>query len=161
MNSKPTGDLDRTRTPEQRAAYEKTVGQGACPFCGKLEEMPQEIRERMLFEGKYWRAWHNPFPYSGHASHLVLAPFEHWTQPSEVTPEAAQEWMELNAHLIKALDLPGGGLVMRFGDHVYKGGSITHLHSHIQVPDRLTFAIAVFYSDEALGAFFKDAQKSA
>ncbi|HYD93254.1 MAG TPA: hypothetical protein VEB18_02245 [Candidatus Paceibacterota bacterium] len=156
--TEPKGDLDRTRTTEQRAAYETTVGKGVCPFCGKVSEMPVEIRTRMIHQGAYWRAWHNPFPYPGHAAHIVLAPIEHWTQPSDVTPEAAREWMELNAHLIKTLNLPGGGIVMRFGDHEYKGGSITHLHSHIQVPDRSTFSLAVFYANESLLEFFKNAK---
>lgn len=151
------GDLDRTRSAEQRRAYAGTVGQGTCPFCGNTEDMPQEIRERMIVVGRYWRAWHNPFPYGGHAAHIVLAPIQHWTQPSEITADAAQEWMELNTRLIEELNLPGGGLVMRFGDHEYKGGSITHLHSHIQVPDGTTYAIAVFYANERLKAFFAGA----
>ncbi len=155
MSDSRHGDVDRTRTPEQRAAYEQSVGSGQCPFCGPLETMPPEIREQMISVGTHWRAWHNPFPYSGHANHIILAPIVHWTQPSDVTPEAAAEWMQLNTQLITQLGLPGGGLVMRFGDHEYKGGSITHLHSHIQVPDRETYAIAVFFADPLLKRFFQ------
>jgi diadenosine tetraphosphate (Ap4A) HIT family hydrolase len=153
MSNEPTGDLDRTRTTEQRAAYEKTVGQGHCPFCGERKDLPEEIQERMIFEGNHWRAWYNPFPYPNHVAHIILAPIHHLTQPSDVTPEAASEWMALNAHLIETLNLPGGGLVMRFGNHEYKGGSITHLHSHIQVPDQLGYSIAVFYLDKELESF--------
>jgi diadenosine tetraphosphate (Ap4A) HIT family hydrolase len=155
MNDPSMGDVGRTRTDEQRAAYGQTVGKGICPFCGKLEEMPEEIRTHMICEGTFWRAWYNPFPYPGHATHIVLAPIEHITQPGEMTSDMASEWMELNAKLIRELNLPGGGLVMRFGAHEYKGGSITHLHSHIQVPDRKTFSLAVFYEDEKLKAFFR------
>ena len=150
------GDVERTRSLAQRLAYEGTIGEGKCPFCGPTDDMPPEIRERMIHVGVYWRAWHNPFPYSGHADHLILAPIEHWTQPSEVNDAAAVEWMRLNNRLIDMLGLPGGGLVMRFGTHEYKGGSITHLHSHIQVPDRQTFAIATFYADERLKTFFEE-----
>lgn len=153
------GDLDRTRSPDQRAAYATTIGQGTCPFCGELQDLPEEIRTRMILTGEYWRAWYNPFPYSGHAAHVVLAPIVHWTQPDEILPDAATEWMALNSRLIRSLRLPGGGLVMRFGDHEYKGGSITHLHSHIQVPDRKTFALAVFYEDERLKDFFAGARR--
>lgn len=154
MSDTRHGDVERTRTPEQRAAYQQSVGSGQCPFCGPLESMPPEIQERMLIVGKHWRAWHNPFPYSGHASHIILAPIVHWTQPADVPAEAVAEWMELNVQLISQLELPGGGLVMRFGNHEYKGGSITHLHSHIQVPNRETFALAVFYADDSLKKFF-------
>ncbi len=159
MNDTSKGDLERTRTPEQRAAYAGTVGKGVCPFCGATETLPEEIRTRMIYEGVHWRAWYNPFPYAGHAAHIVLAPREHWTQPGEVPTEAAAEWLELNASLIETLALPGGALVMRFGDHEYKGGSITHLHSHIQVPDRTTFSIAVFYANPALAEFLKNSGK--
>lgn len=155
MTEVALGDVARTRTAEQRAAYEKTVTQGTCPFCGDTAAMPSEIQERMIFVGSYWRAWYNPFPYPGHTAHVILAPIEHWTQPGDVTPEGAREWMELNAQLIDELGLPGGGLVMRFGDHEYKGGSITHLHSHIQVPDRTTYALAAFYVDDTLKSFFE------
>lgn len=159
MSSHEHGDLDRTRTPAQRAAYEKTVGKGVCPFCGPTDAMPEEIRRRMIYTRRYWRAWHNPFPYSGHASHIVLAPYEHIEQPGDLIPAAMEEWLELNVDLIEALGLPGGGLVMRFGSHEYKGGSITHLHSHIQVPDRKTFAVATFYADDALKEFFASQAK--
>lgn len=156
MSNRSTGDISRARTAEQKAAYEGTVGQGICPFCGKFDDLPEEIRIRMIYQGTFWRAWYNPFPYPGHSAHIVLAPIEHWMQPSDVTPEAASEWMQINAHMIKTLELPGGGIVMRFGNHEYKGGSITHLHSHIQVPDRSGFSIAVFYANDKLLAFFKD-----
>lgn len=146
------GDPSRTRSDAQHAAYQRTVGNSTCPFCG---DMTPEIQERMIHEGCYWRAWHNPFPYSGHASHIMLAPIAHWTQPSDVHAEAAAEWFALVNMLISKFDLPGGGLVMRFGEHEYKGGSITHLHAHIQVPDKSTFAIAVFYEDAQLREFFK------
>lgn len=146
------GDLDRTRTALQRAAYEQTIGKGVCPFCGTL---PDEILEGMIYEGVHWRVWHNPFPYSGHSSHIMIVPREHWTQPDEQTPEAVLEWYTLVNRTIAHFNLPGGGLVLRFGSHEYKGGSITHLHWHIQVPDRETYAIAVFFADEPLKQFFK------
>lgn len=154
MTDRALGDLKRTRSSEQQAAYAQTVGSGSCPFCGPTSQMPSEIQERMVLEGVHWRAWHNPFPYSGHREHLILAPIEHWTQPSDLSPAAMLEWMEMNIRLIAQFELPGGGLVMRFGDHEYKGGSITHLHSHIQVPDCRSFAIAVFFADDELKRFF-------
>ncbi len=155
-SSKDLGEINRTRTPEQRAAYEKSIGQGKCPFCG---ELPPEIRSRMIFEGEYWRAWYNPFPYGGHAAHIILAPIEHWTQPGELPSAARLEWFDLNVRLIEKLELPGGGSVMRWGSQEYKGGSISHLHSHMQVPDKSTFAIAVFFADPALLNFFDEVNK--
>lgn len=98
MSAESKGDVSRTRTDEQRIAYEGTVGQGLCPFCGTHEEMSEEIRSRMIAEGLYWRAWHNPFPYPGHAAHIVLAPIAHWTQPADITPGAALEWVALTLY---------------------------------------------------------------
>lgn len=161
MSDKSMGDVDRTRSAEQRAAYEKTVGQGICPFCGETKDLPEQIRPRMIFEGTFWRAWYNPHPYPNHSAHIVLAPYEHWTQPKDITPEAAREYMDLNVRLIETLNLAGGGMVMRFGSHEYKGGSITHLHSHIQVPDLIGFSMAVFHENDALRAFIQQNTKSA
>lgn len=155
MSGHKHGDISRTRTQAQEAAYQQTIGKNVCPFCGPTEHMPREIRKRMLLTGKWWRAWDNPFPYPGHERHIILAPIEHWTEPSDLPAGAIQEWMEFNTRLIREFKLPGGGLVMRFGSNEYKGGSITHLHSHIQVPNRQGFAIATFYADDALQAFFK------
>jgi diadenosine tetraphosphate (Ap4A) HIT family hydrolase len=159
MKSESMGDSSRARTDSQRAAYAETVDKGICPFCGPTDQLPKEIRPKMIFEGNFWRAWFNPDPYPGHATHIILAPIEHWTQPSDVTLAAAAEWWELNAWLIEKLNLPGGGIVMRFGGHEYKGGSITHLHSHIQVPDMTAFSIAVFYADAKLQKFFSESNK--
>jgi ATP adenylyltransferase len=149
------GDINRTRTAEQRAAYEQTVGQDKCPFCGEVHELPPEILKGMICEWSFWRAWYSPFAYSGHQTHIILAPIQHWTKLSDITLAAAAEWMHLCTSLIEDLNLPGGGLVMRFGDSAYNGGSLKHLHSHIQVPDRVGFAIAVFYENDALSEFFK------
>ena len=109
----------------------------------------------MICVGSHWRAWHNPFPYSGHDSHIMLAPLAHFSQPGELIPEAWGEWGMLVSALIERFELPGGGLVMRFGENSHNGGSLTHLHSHIQVPDKTGYAIAVFFADDRLKAFFK------
>lgn len=150
MNDKTLGNIDRTRSAAQRAAYETTIGKGVCPFCGPTENMPIEIRERMIIVGTHWRAWKNPFQYPGHAMQLVVAPIEHWTRLDQVTPEAWMEYGEIITRLTTMFDMPGGGIVTRFGKDEYKGGSIAHLHTNIQVPDLTTFSIAVFYKDAAL-----------
>lgn len=151
MNDKTLGNIGNTRSPEQERAYQESIGTGTCPFCN----YPPEIRERMIYEGQYWNAWHNPFPYGSHQTHIILAPIAHWTSMGDITVAAWFEWATINQKLIKELKLPGGGLVMRFGDNAYNGGSLTHVHSHIQVPDQTGYAIATFFADEKLKALFK------
>lgn len=153
------GVLARTRTPEQQAAYERSFSAGKCPFCGKLHEMPPEIQQRMIAQGKYWRVWHNPFPYPGHEHHLILAPIKHLTQPHELSGGAMKEWFEINNGMIEKFGMKGGGLVMRFGGEANKGNSITHLHSHIQEPNGTNFSMAVFFANPALQEFFASQTK--
>ena len=145
MRTNDLGNIGNSRTAEQLVHMRETIGQGVCPFCDLDKKMNEVIRE-----GKHWRAWFNPFPYPFHRAHLVLASVEHWTSLQEVPPEAWAEWGVLNAELVRTFNLAGGGMVMRFGDNSYNGGTLSHVHSHIQVPDKTGFAIAVFYKDERL-----------
>ncbi len=135
----PLGTIQHSRTDAQREHMERTVGEGTCPFCVLDPDLNQVIAER-----KHWRMWPNPFPYKHHAHHLVLAAKKHIVHPQELPREA---WMELGDHLLWAttqFDIPGGGLVMRFGDLAYNAGTLQHLHAHIQVPDLTGPAKATF-----------------
>ncbi len=144
------GTIDNSRTPEQRASMEATVGQGTCPFC----ELNRNINKPM-WEEDYtcWWVWENPFPYSGHSRHFVIALKRHETDYLGLTHEEGLEKFLIEQRLIGEFDLPGGGLVTRFGNPEHNAGTITHIHAHVQVPDKQGFAIAVFFKDDRLATF--------
>ncbi|MDO8510167.1 MAG: hypothetical protein Q7S15_00890 [bacterium] len=136
------GTIENSRTPDQYRHMLATIGKGICPFCSLVL-----CKGEVLREGLFWRIWHNPFPYEHHAYHFVVAHKEHKTDILDLT---AGEWAELgefNQWAIRKFKLPGGGLVMRFGDPAFNAGTIRHLHAHIQNPDLRGPAKATFAKD--------------
>lgn len=150
MDKNPLGTIENARTEAQRNAMEQSVGTGRCPFCD-----PLPLENKIIRQGKHWRFWENPFPYPHHAFHFVYATMTHIADPGKLAPEAVLELHELQMFTIDHYRLPGGGLVMRFGDPEYNAGTIRHLHAHLQVPNKNGFAIATFYRDFWLGDFFR------
>lgn len=151
------GNIDNARTPEQIAHMEKTVGNGKCPFCDNNGFDPK--LNVVIWKGQYWRAWFNPFPYSGTNSHIIIATINHITGLKELPPQALAEWAFAIKHLIEEYQLLGGGIVTRFGDNELNGGTLTHMHTHIQVPSKVGFCIAVFFKDERLKKFLDEASR--
>ena len=151
-----TGNVDNSRTDEQRAHMKKTVGQGLCALCGEGFDPKKNV---VIWAGKYWRAWFNPFPYAGTKTHLIFATIEHVTDISDLPPEAWAELGTQTQEFIKKYNLQGGGIVMRFGDNALNGGTLFHLHVHIQVPSEDWFCIAVFYKDPPMLAFLDDTRR--
>lgn len=147
------GSIHNSRTSAQQRHMEETIGKGKCPFCPPLD--PE--KNKVIRLGGWWQIWQNPFPYTGHQKHFVLTTIAHITDISQLTPNAWAEWGQFNQWAIKTFGLPGGGLVMRFGDNAFNGGTLTHIHSHIQVPDQKGFSIAVFFKDKRLTEFLTHA----
>lgn len=145
---KGIGRISTNRSPAFRDYLRSAAERGTCPLC------EADKTERFICVGQYWRAWYSRFPYSGHQVHIILATIEHWGI-EDLTPEAWAEWSRMNTELIKNLELPGGGIFMRFGDLAYNAGTLYHHHSHIQVPDRDLFAINVLHKDENLANFLQ------
>ncbi len=142
------GTLGNCRTLEQYREMKRFLEEGKCPFCE-----PCSMANKPLRVGKHWVIKHNDFPYPAHAHHLVLFTREHITDIALLSPSAWAEWGEFNIWAIREYRLPGGGLVMRFGDPAYNAGTIIHPHSHIQVPDLTDDARATFAkSPERLAA---------
>lgn len=133
------GTMANVVTPAYRAHMENTIEKGVCPLCKPDPKINVVIRE-----GAYWMAWHNPFGYKHHRHHVILATKVHCTEIDELTPRM---WMELGnfiSSITDELDVPGGAIVMRFGDPNFTASTLRHLHMHIQVPDGSGPAFAVF-----------------
>jgi diadenosine tetraphosphate (Ap4A) HIT family hydrolase len=137
------GTIGHARTPEQRAAMEATVGRNVCPFC-----LP-EFKERVAIdEGQFWRVVNNDFPYPHHQRHLLFVLKRHLEgNLNEIPPAAGLELWVLFSRVVNALKIPGGGLVIRFGDPKFNAGTIRHIHAHLQVPDLTGPAKATFAKD--------------
>lgn len=135
------GTIANARSEEQRTHMQQTVERGICPFCDLNTTL-----NKVIIQTPHWRAWPNPFPYSRHAHHFVLAPREHITSISALLkiPEAIQERDWICDELIRQFNLEGGAVVMRFGNPKRNAGTLTHLHVHVQAPDGTGPAFSVF-----------------
>ena len=140
--------LENARTPKQHDHMAKNQAAGRCCFC----DIDLTVN-KIIVTGKYWRVMPNAFPYPAHLHHFIITPIRHVIHPAQLTPAERDEWMRLNLWVIEKYNLPGGAIVMRFGDFKHNAGTVAHLHSHIQVPSGKRFAIAVFVKDAALAGF--------
>ncbi|MDB5264913.1 MAG: Histidine triad domain protein [Parcubacteria group bacterium] len=118
-----------------------TVGNNVCPFC-----TIDTALNKIVYKTTSWNVWENPYPYSRHTNHIVIALKAHVTDVSELLPEAFAELGEILRWAIAEFHLPGGALVMRFGEVSHNAGTLRHLHAHIQVPDGTGPAFAVFHT---------------
>ncbi|MFZ1626926.1 MAG: hypothetical protein WAT81_03945 [Candidatus Moraniibacteriota bacterium] len=137
------GTITNVRSAEQFARMQATVGQGICPFCD-----PERYTDgKILREGDYWRVIHNDFPHKHHRYHILVVPIDHVTDISEINAVMWTELLTLFQWAVEEFQIPGGGLVMRFGDPAYNAGTVAHYHVNIQVPDLTGPAKATFTKD--------------
>ena len=126
-------DFDNARYDDQKAVMAKSEAAGVCPFCmenlGKFHESPIE------WEGAHWVITKNGWPYENTKVHLLAILKVHQESVNNLSAAAASELFTALNWAIKTYNIPGGGLVVRFGDSNYSAGSVQHLHAHIIQPD--------------------------
>lgn len=137
---------EHARTAEYYEHLKKVEGQQECPFCNPLRFTP----EKVLRATEHWRLVHNDFPYKHHLGHLLIIPIEHLEMENFRSIPAALmvEVWELLLWATEEFKLPGGGLVVRWGDPDFNASTVRHLHWHIQAPDGTGVAKATFAKDQ-------------
>jgi ATP adenylyltransferase len=102
---------------------------GVCPFCP--ERLAKYHKNPILKEGTFWLLTDNMYPYDGAKYHELLIHKVHITSLDKIAPEAWLELKSLVDWFIAEKKIPGGALLMRFGDTAYTGASVTHLHANL------------------------------
>ena len=116
-----------------KKVIEKIQGDKVCPFCP--DQLTNYHKEPILKEGACWTVTTNMYPYENAKYHFLLILKSHKSDTKELT---AAEWSELHEHinwLTETYKIPGGSFMMRCGDTAHTGATVTHLHSHLLVPD--------------------------
>lgn len=126
-------DVENTRTPEQRAVYEKIADAEVDPF--ETERFKKHHKHPIIFENETWLLTHNSFPYEGTSLHLLIVHKVFITSIEQITREGWVDFYDLIQFVKKEFNLTSGGFFMRFGDTKKTGGTVTHLHAHITVAD--------------------------
>lgn len=104
-----------------------------CPFCP--EGLAKYARNPVIKDGKYWALSNNAYPYENSKYHLLLIHKKHIESLAEVSTEAWIELKMLIDEFTKEKNIPGGSLLIRFGDTRYTGASVKHLHANFVSPD--------------------------
>jgi diadenosine tetraphosphate (Ap4A) HIT family hydrolase len=149
--------IAHARDPKQLQHMKESADRGVCPLC-ELDPKVNKPRDR-LRTGTHWIVMRNAFGYRAHKHHILILPKKHITEVAGITPTMWKEFGVLSDWVIKSLRIKGAGIVLRFGDPKLSGSTISHLHFHIQVPDKKRFAIGIFYKDPDLEKFLRWADR--
>lgn len=125
------------KTFKQYCQYIEGRERGTCPLCDERSRASEKLIRTS--RDASWRIWHARFPAPHSATHLVIAPVRHLTHPEQMSDKDWKALSELTKFAImpapEGLGLPGGGVLMRFGNPDLNAGSIRHIHANIIVPD--------------------------
>lgn len=130
--SKQFVDLENARLDEQKKVMQDIITADECPFC--TENLRKYHKPPILREGKYWLVTTNQWPYAHTQLHLLFILKEHAVSITEIPADAGAELVEHAQWAAAEYDIPGGGLVMRFGDTAHSAGTVAHLHAQLVVP---------------------------
>ena len=133
-NNKPTF-VDPT-SAEGRKKYQKVlkeiITEGVCPFCPETFKWhTKPILKRL----NGWLITENFSPYENAKFHFILVGKKHKEKISELTLTDWRTITSLISWAVKKYDIKGGGITMRFGDSLYTGATVKHLHLHLISPE--------------------------
>lgn len=133
-------NTDNARRGDIKEALDKIIDSKQCPFCSK-DYLEKEHKKPILWEGTFWLATENRWPYEGAKEHIIFIHKKHVTHLDELNPAAWQELQTVATTIASDRGIGGGALMMRFGDTRYTGATVTHLHAHLicgdyENPDR-------------------------
>jgi len=118
------------RTEEQKKLMEQIESDGVCPFCA--EHFRKYHPKPILKETDFWFVTENMSPYEGTRYHfLFVYKPSHITNPREFSPDAGADLFSLVAWVTETYAIEGGSFFMRFGNTLYNGSSVEHLHAQL------------------------------
>ena len=134
MAEKAYVDIHNARSQEYRQKLEKILEQGVDPFdkifLGQFDE------KEILYETEHWFAFLNQHQYPGTQYQFVIVTQKYMEHFEELPIGAITDLFALAQKICHEYDIPGGGLTMRFGDTVFSGATVKHLHAQLIVPEK-------------------------
>jgi len=123
-------DPRNARAEGYRETMEEIVSSQSCPLCPPMRWHPKPI----LKDNGLWIITENSHPYPNSRYHFLLVHKKHIEKLDDLRPPDLISFFELVNWTNQKFDIKGGGLTMRFGDTLYTGATIKHLHGHLIVP---------------------------
>ena len=126
-------DIKNARVDDQRRVMERIIADGKCPFCS--HNLFLYHKKPIMKEGIFWNLTENQWPYENTKIHFLAIYKTHAENLTDISYEAGAELLELFQWVSLNYGVPGGAMVMRFGDMEYSAGSVRHVHAHFLQPD--------------------------
>jgi diadenosine tetraphosphate (Ap4A) HIT family hydrolase len=123
--------LQFAKTKGYKKILEDIISTGKCPFCTdnfKYHKKP------ILKKYNGWLATENSWPYPGTKHHFIFISENHKSKFSDLSNKDMLAVKYLINWVIKKFKVKGGGLMLRFGDQIYTGATVSHLHFHLIQP---------------------------
>jgi diadenosine tetraphosphate (Ap4A) HIT family hydrolase len=136
------GTPEHARTAEYAAQLAKANATGRCVF--DKENIDRNVNPVDLEVGEFWRAWKCQPSYEFHARHIVIPFIRHVENVTDLEEPEIDEAASLIEKLKNRFHMNDFAIVMRSGDPKLTGSTIRHLHWHIQEPNYMGPAFAVF-----------------
>lgn len=130
-NSDPKVDPRNARAEGYQEVIEEALAEDACPLCPPMKWHPNPI----LRDDGRWIITKNSHPYPNTEHHFIIVSKKHIELLPELSVEDLRSVLDLAKWAAQEYNIKGGGLTMRFGDTLYTGATIKHLHAHLIVPE--------------------------
>lgn len=122
------------KSEEYKHVLAKITGHGKCPFCYENLRDYSFSKHTPVKTTHGWYLLLCSWPYKGARHHYLIIPKRHCESLEKLTAEDMRQVLQLARHAVKKFNIKGGGLLMRFGDSLYSGATVLHLHFHVMSP---------------------------
>lgn len=130
-NQPPKVDPRNARDEKYKRVMGEILKEGVCPFCP--ETFKWHTKPILEHNGE-WFITENFNPYKNTQFHFLIIGKEHKELLSDLS---ARDWESISSLISWAVEnfkIEGGGITMRFGDTLFTGATIKHIHAHLIVP---------------------------
>jgi diadenosine tetraphosphate (Ap4A) HIT family hydrolase len=116
--------------------YKKVINEIAslkvCPFCPETFKWhTKPILKRL----RGWLITENFSPYKNAKFHFLIVGEKHKENISDLKPTDWKSITSLVTWAVKKFKIKGGGITLRFGESLYTGATVKHLHLHLISPE--------------------------
>lgn len=129
--NKKVVDSRYAKSEEYKRIIKEIENEGKCPFC---PENFKYHKHPVLKERGGWMLTKSSWPYKDTKQHLLIIGKDHKEHISEMSSADWESVNYLSNYAVNKFSLKGGVLALRFGDTVYTGATVCHLHFHLIAP---------------------------
>ncbi len=123
------------KSEEYSQVLRDIVKDGKCPFCFENFAEFSRSKHTPMKETAGWYLVRNSWPYPNTEHHLLIIPKRHCEELSDLTSSDMVQILELAEYARNYFSIKGGAMTVRFGDSLYTGATVVHLHFHLIVPE--------------------------